>query len=311
MSTSILIYLIAIGALAGFALIRTLLWLGKLRRRRERFLEQQHPTLETLPTTSPLSDPGQVSMDRGIGAVHEHFAITRRLVVPAIVLFAAFLASIPFLELVPTAIASLIVGIAAVVIGIAAKPFIENAIAGLVISTSRQFHIGDTVKLDGHYGTIEDISTTHTTIKIWDWRRYVVPNSALLHSKVLNYSLNDNYQWAYVEFVVSYQADLERIQRIAIDAIKSSSHFSGVEEPQFWVMECRPECLVCWVAGWANSPSDAWMLTHEARTELALAMRREGISTHAWIHEEGAKKPPTTASGRLSSVPMTPSMFVE
>lgn len=71
----------------------------------------------------------------------------------------------------------------------------------MVISFSKHFLTGDTVTLDSQYGTIEDISLTHTTIKLWDWQRYVVPNHRMLSKEVINHSHRQGYLMAWVAYV--------------------------------------------------------------------------------------------------------------
>ncbi|MEC8496226.1 MAG: pyridoxine 5'-phosphate synthase, partial [Planctomycetota bacterium] len=119
-----------------------------------------------------------------------------------------------------------------------------------------------------------------SVIRIWDWRRYVIPNSQLLQQDFINYSLTDSYQWAYVEFWVSYEADLSLVEKLASDATAASGAFVDYEPPSFWVMEMGKDGIRCWVAGWTDNASDAWALTHDVRTKLAMALHAHGITCH-------------------------------
>jgi small-conductance mechanosensitive channel len=181
-------------------------------------------------------------------------------------------------------VVSLLVAVAAVVTGIAARPVLENLIAGVIISFAQPIRIGDTVLIDGYFGTIENISLTHTTLKVWDWRRYMVPNHHMLGKEFVNYSIVDRYQWAYVEFWVAPQTDLDAVRDIATKAARSSRHFADYEEPRFWVMEMGKEGVRCWIAAWANTPSAAWQLGHDIRTELARRFAEAAIRTHSYQH---------------------------
>ncbi len=232
----------------------------------------------------PIEDAEKLATARAIESIESRFTVTRRLTIPLVLLATAALLSLPFLTLVPAALVSIVAAVITVTIGVAARPVIENAIAGLTISFSNNFRFGDTVLLDGQYGTIEDIGITHTTLKRWDWKRYIIPNSQMLQSKILNFSLFDNFLWPHVEFWVSYDADLERVREIAIAAARQSAYFAPYEEPRFWVMKTTQEGVQCWIAGWANGPANAWMLTHDIRTALALRFREEGIRAHRYDH---------------------------
>jgi small-conductance mechanosensitive channel len=208
------------------------------------------------------------------------------------ILVCAMALSIPLARNMSAAFISFIFGVTTVVVGIAAKPFIENIIGGLVISFAQPIRIGDTVLMDQKmYGTVEDISLTFTVVKLWDWRRFVVPNHRMLEKEFINLSLVDRYTWSYVEFWVSHDADLVEVKALAIMAAKEAPHFASHESPAFWVMELGERGVKCWVAAWANTPSQAWELKHEIRTALAQALRRRGIQCHAYHHEVVTRPP--------------------
>jgi len=293
-----LVYLTVVLSLGAFALIRTLLYLGRTRRVRLDGVQERR-RFEAVRTDSPLEDPKAVAMERGIESIEKHFSVLRRMLVP-LILFLTFLLAAPALLADTSATtASMLGAVVAVILGMALRPLLENAVAGLVVSSSRLVRIGDTVRIDDWYGTIEDITTTHTTIKIWDWRRYLVPNSRMLQSSFFNYSLFDTYQWAYVEFWVAPEVDLDVVREIAVAAPAKSSHFSGSEPPKFWVIRAEKDAICCWVAAWARTPSEAWSLTNDVRTEVLRELRRREIplslQRHSWSSEAGPM--PDSAAG--------------
>lgn len=238
-------------------------------------------------------------------SIRDQFTVTRMLVRPLILGLTFLLALLPFLDRIPAAAVSMIVGGTTVILGIAARPVVENAIAGLVISYSRTLNLGDTVKLHGHYGTVEDIGLTHTTIRIWDYRRYVLPNAKMISSEFLNYSLVDRWVWASVEFWVEPEADLEKVEQLAREACVSSEALAlREEEPAFWVMEMGKEGLRCWIAGWAATPPDAWTLASDTRRGLIRSFQAEGIRSHTYRHEIGGPgngEPPGRGPGGSGS----------
>jgi small-conductance mechanosensitive channel len=176
------------------------------------------------------------------------------------------------------------VGSAAIITGMAAKPFIENFLSGIAITASRMLNIGDTIKLNDNYGTIEDISATHTVVKLWDWRRFVIPNSSMINHEFVNYTLHDKWLWAHVEFFVSYEADMELVKSIAEDSARQCKHAQDIEEPSFWIMETNEKSIKCWIAAWASSPMEAWELKAEIRTSLIMELSKAGINTHVNYH---------------------------
>lgn len=265
--------------------------LGLLRRLLRRVEDERRERVEgrqdfqAISTRSPQKGPLMKAREIALASVESRFSIVRRFLTLAVVLIWLLALSFPFLGMVPTAAISLLIGSTAIIVGIAARPFIENMIAGIVITFSRPFATGDTVTIDGNYGTVEDITMTHTIVKLWNWRRYVIPNAQMLTKEFTNLTLHDPYQWVHVEFWVSSDAELDVVQEKAIEAAASSKYFSNYEPPRFWVIEMGKEAIRCWVAAWADSPTDAWQLTNDIRTELAKQLRILKITPHRFVLE--------------------------
>ena len=70
-------------------------------------------------------------------------------------------------------------GVGGIAIGFAFKDIFQNLLAGLLILITRPFHIGDQIKSQDHEGTVEDIEIRATTIRTYDNRLVVIPNSEL------------------------------------------------------------------------------------------------------------------------------------
>jgi len=246
------------------------------RRTRVKKLQQ----FESAQTAMPIDQPLQEAQETAVESVEHRFSIIRKISFSAIVSVWLLALIFPFLNAVPAAFASMIVAASGIIIGIAARPLIENLISGIVISFTHPIRIGDTVIIDDKYGTVEDITIAHTVVKIWNWRRYIIPNSRMLAKELVNCTINDTYQWAHVEFFVSYDSDLEMVKKIALDAAVQSQYFANYENPRFWIMDMAEKGFKCWVAAWADSPIDAWELANDIRTELIRHFQKSGIKTH-------------------------------
>jgi Mechanosensitive ion channel len=79
-------------------------------------------------------------------------------------------------------------GVAGVALGFAAQKSLGALLAGIQISLSQPIRIGDSVLLHNEYGTIEDISLTYVTVKLWDERRMIVPTPRFLEEPFQNWS---------------------------------------------------------------------------------------------------------------------------
>lgn len=225
-------------------------------------------------------DPKREVVSKQLKRLETRFTITRRTVYISFISLALLIVAFPLIENASPGLFSVAIACLSVIIGIAAKPFVENLICGLVFSFGKLAKIGDTVTVDGEYGVIEDITLTHCIIKRWDWLRYVVPNSSMMTKEFINYSLIDDFRWVYVEFWVHYDSDISLVEAIAKAAPLSSKCFSGNEDPRFWIVEMGKEAVKCLVVAWATAPADGWMLSIDIRKELMLQFHKHGIRTH-------------------------------
>ncbi len=246
----------------------------KLRKKSVHEIKDFH----AVETDMPIDNPDlKKTYKTGIKNIGNRFTIIKRLVVIAVIIIILVLFSVPFLSHLPRTLISLIVAAFTVIIGIAIRPFLENFVAGIAITFSKLIRIGDTVMIDSQYGTVTDISLTHTTVKIWDWRHYIVSNSKMLNKDFINYSVYNNFYWIPIYFYVNYDADLPKVEELALKAAYKSNYFSDYEEPKFWVMKLEKKCMQCCIAAWADSPPDAWLLKSDINKELAKNFKENKI----------------------------------
>jgi len=244
---------------------------------------------DAVETDSPVDDSEQEMKDRGQETIEDRFSFIQKILPAFLFVFWAFFIAIPHLGRIPTVYVSIIAAIVSVLAGFALRPFLENLFAGVVISFFRNIRVGDTVTIDGHYGLIEEIGFTNTILKRWDWNRIVIPNSRMLQKEIQNLTINDQYIWAHVEFYVSPEADIEKVEQIAIASAKKSSYFLNSEEPSFWVMDLEKDAVKCWIAAWADGPADAWGLKNDMRTQIIKDLQKDKISFH--MHKFTATQP--------------------
>lgn len=285
------LYVGLVASIGLITIVTILHWVQQAEKRRRLRLEHRGE----LEPTSLKQDPQVFEQLRGRGllAINEQYRLSRRLLVPAVLCVIAVMIAVPFIPDLPAQFVSLVAAGFAILIGIAARPVVENVISGLVIGFTRAFNVGDTVEVNDFYGTVEDLTATHTIVRVWDGRRFILPHSELLRARLVNYSLFDGHQWAHVDFWVSPTANFDHVSSIAIGAANDSQHASRNEAPSFWIMEIAPYGVRCRVAAWADNAASAWELRHEVRKHVLSELSAAGYATHVPVgipHEHGQHK---------------------
>ena len=279
-TTKVIIYyfavIIALALLGGVVLRGRLSFLEKSRKKRLSKVKRENLLAPHIDKNGNNTKIKQQSLD----SLKKRFSITRRALYLILIPTALFIAFIPIIGNFSPTLIPVVIACGSVIFGIAAKPFIENLICGLVLCFGKLVRIGDIVLVDNEYGTIEDVTLTHCIIRRWDWLRYVVPNSSMMTKEFVNYSLRDNYRWVYVEFWVDYSADMMMVEKIAKSCPNTSEYYSAKEESRFWIVELTPQSAKCMVVAWATSAADGWMLSIDIRKNLLLEFKKHGIQTH-------------------------------
>ncbi|ACS78326.1 mechanosensitive ion channel family protein [Maridesulfovibrio salexigens] len=278
------IYIVSITAIATVIYVWISYRVTSFRKRRveriENLIKKDPETTSAIPTDVLSAKEERQERRDMVKGVKTRFTVIRRTLIISLGVVWSLAMMLPFVGQLPSTMISIIVAVSTAVVGIAARPLVENMISGIVISFSKQLRVGDTLIIDGQYGNVEDISITHTKIKIWDWKRYIIPNSRMLNKEFSNLTLNDSLLWAYVEFSVAYDTDIDMVREIAVDVASRSEHHNEQEDPQFWIRSMDKENIVCWVAAWADSPAEAWNLKSDICMRLIRAFKERGIATH-------------------------------
>src|SRR5258708_30564119 len=103
-------------------------------------------------------------------------------------------------------------GIAGLVIGLAAQRPLSALLAGVQLSVSQPIRIGDTVVVEGEFGTIEEIHLTYVVVQIWDLRRLVLPITYFLDRPFQNWSRGAQQIMGTATLVVDFSADVDALR---------------------------------------------------------------------------------------------------
>lgn len=165
-------------------------------------------------------------------------------------------------------------GLAGLAVGFAARPVLENLIAGIQIALTQPIRLDDVVIIDGEWGWIEEITTTYVVVKIWDQRRLIVPFSKVIAEPFQNWTRKTAELLGTVFIHADYTVDLEKMRKALRTACEADELWDGrvcllqVTDSKDRTLELRA------LVSAADSPS-AWDLRCHVREALAMHMRNE------------------------------------
>lgn len=165
-------------------------------------------------------------------------------------------------------------GAAGLILGLAARPVLSNLIAGIQIAITQPIRVEDAVVVEGEWGWIEEITGTYVVIKIWDWRRLVVPLSYFIEKPFQNWTRTSASIIGTVFLIVDYTVPVSRLREKLREFAQESTLWDGdvvnmqVTETFETTMQIR--ILVSAI----NSPK-AWDLRCEIREKMIDYLQRE------------------------------------
>lgn len=109
-------------------------------------------------------------------------------------------------------------GVGGLAVALALQDTLSNLFSGIHVIASKQVRPGDYVKLNtGEEGYVTDITWRYTTVQTTTNNMIIVPNSKLASAIVTNYYFPEKELFVAVPVVVSYDADLEEIEKLAVE----------------------------------------------------------------------------------------------
>jgi len=121
-------------------------------------------------------------------------------------------------------------GIGSVAIGFAFKDIFQNLLSGILLLISEPFRIGDQIVSGDYEGTVEDIKIRATTIRTYDGRQVVIPNSDLYTSAL---TVNTAYKQRRLQVAVGigYEDNIEAAKAEIIKALDKIESVSKKATP--------------------------------------------------------------------------------
>lgn len=151
-----------------------------------------------------------------------------------------------------------LLGISGVAIGFAFRDILQNFLAGILILLTEPFQINDQIVFKNFEGTVENIETRATTIKTYDGRRIVIPNSELFTNSVTVNTAFDSRRLEY-DVAIGYGDDLKWTKQLMLEAIHGVELVLKDPPPDVLVMELAENSVNIRARWWIKPPrrSDA------------------------------------------------------
>lgn len=158
-------------------------------------------------------------------------------------------------------------GILGIVAGVAAQSTLSNMFAGLQIAFGDMVRIGDTVVVDGEWGTVEEITLTFLTVHTWDERRITMPVSYFTSQPFENWSRGTPQMTGTVFWHLDHSAPLEAMRDRLRDILRECPAWDG-RAYNLTVTDSTPSTMEVRALVTAKDADDIWTVRVKVREEM-------------------------------------------
>lgn len=158
-------------------------------------------------------------------------------------------------------------GVAGIVLGLALQPVLKNLFAGIQLAVTQPIRIDDALLVEGEWGKVEDITSTYVVVKLWDWRRLILPLSYFMEKPFQNWTREGSALIGTVMIYLDYQLPVDALRR-KVEEIASASLLWDRNVVNVAVTDFRETVMEVRILVSASNAGAAFDLRCEVREKL-------------------------------------------
>jgi small-conductance mechanosensitive channel len=165
-------------------------------------------------------------------------------------------------------------GVAGLAAGLAARPMLSNLIAGVQLAVTQPIRIDDAVIIENESGSIEEITSTYVVVRLWDWRRLIVPLTYFIEKPFQNWTREGSELIGSVMLYLDYSAPIAQIRDKAAELAEQSKLWNK-KVFAVQVTDAKENTIELRILVSANSAPATFDLRCEIREKLLDFLTRE------------------------------------
>ena len=165
-------------------------------------------------------------------------------------------------------------GAASLIVGLAARPLLTNLIAGVQIAITQPIRMEDAVIVEGEWGWIEEITSTYVVVRLWDWRRMILPISYFLEKPFQNWTHASASLIGSVFFFLDYQVPVETLRAKLLEIVGDSPLWDG-KVVNLQVSDTTEHSVQIRMLVSARNAPQTWDLRCEIREKMLEFLQKE------------------------------------
>lgn len=169
-------------------------------------------------------------------------------------------------------------GIIGLALGFAFQDIASNFISGVILSIRHPFGIGDIIQTNDYYGTVTTLNLRNTVIRTVTGQIVYIPNKKVFENPLENFT-STGLRRIDLSCGISYGDDLEKVKRVATDAVDVVESVLSDRGIEFYYDEFGNSSINFKIRFWvafATNP-DFWKVRSEAIIAISKAFDENDI----------------------------------
>ena len=168
------------------------------------------------------------------------------------------------------------IGAAAVTVGLALKDSLANVASGTLIIVNKKFKTGDYIETEGLQGEVVKIEMMYTTLRTYDNKEIMIPNSSLTNNNITNYFVRDERRVDIV-IPIAYNENIDRVKSIIKNVVYSDDRVLKEKNNKVFVKAMNESSVDLTVWIWCKS-EDYWNVLADMQERLKNTLDENNIS---------------------------------
>ena len=175
---------------------------------------------------------------------------------------------------------AIVFGALSVGIGFGLQNVVGNFVSGLILIFEQPVKVGDKVELTSLalIGEVRRIGIRASVVRTFEGAEVIVPNSNLISSEVVNWTLSDQKRRVRVEVGVAYGTDPHDVMQILKKVAGAHQDVLSYPEPFAVFLEFGPSALNFRLMFWTATFDDFFRVRSEVYVAVNDALKEEGIT---------------------------------
>ena len=166
-------------------------------------------------------------------------------------------------------------GAAAVTIGLAIKDSLANVASGTLIILNRKIKTGDFIETEGIIGEIMRIDIMYTTLRTYDHKEVLIPNSRLTSNNVINH-FNLKVRRLEIPIALSYGQDIPKARKVIMDHVAAVEGVLQDKDNKIIVDRFGDSSVDMILYVWCEA-QNYWPVIYKVREGVKEALDKAGI----------------------------------